>query len=405
MRSTMKHMLAFASLCAAALVHGQGTMNIHLVSDTTVLVDMAVIDSVSYQLMPPPPTMLVHQNGGTVDAFPVADIDSITYSPAGPVGAPQVATLTTIAVGSTGALCAGVVGAAGGSPVVARGICYGMAQLPDLGGSAVLASGITGPFQAQLAGLQPGATYYARAYATNANGTAYGNQIVITTLSASYLNPDLSYGSVTDQDGNTYATIVIGTQEWMAENLRTTTYANGDTIPNVIDGPQWGSLTTGAWAFYQNNSQFENPYGKLYNWYAVADPRNVCPTGWHVPTDADWQILETAQGMPFDELDIDGYRGDDQGVGGKLKCIGLQYWNTPNTGATNESGFSSLPGGGRNDGGGSFIFLGDLGLWWCATETDTDHAWSRTMFDGYQGIERDSNNTKRNGFSVRCLRD
>ena len=99
------------------------------------------------------------------------------------------------------------------------------------------------------------------------------------------------YGSVTDIDGNTYRTIVIGEQEWMAENLMVEHYANGDWIPNVTNDAQWGNLSTGAWCYYNNDPQFECPYGKLYNWYTVADPRNVCPTGWHVPTDAEYTIL------------------------------------------------------------------------------------------------------------------
>jgi len=104
-------------------------------------------------------------------------------------------------------------------------------------------------------------------------------------------NPDKTYGTMTDQQGNVYKTIVIGTQEWMAENLKTTIYRNGNAIANITDYTQWSGLTTGAWASYANDSQLDCPYGKLYNWYAVADPRHVCPTGWHVPTDGEWTSL------------------------------------------------------------------------------------------------------------------
>ena len=143
-------------------------------------------------------------------------------------------------------------------------------------------------------------------------------------------NPAETYGSMTDQQGNVYKTIVIGTQEWMAENLKTTVYRNGNAIDNIIDNTQWIGLTTGAWASYNNDSQYDCPYGKLYNWFAVADPRHVCPTGWHEPTDAEWTTLTD-------------YLGGEEVAGGKMKSAGTQYWIGPNTDATNESGFSGLP--------------------------------------------------------------
>jgi uncharacterized protein (TIGR02145 family) len=214
-----------------------------------------------------------------------------------------------------------------------------------------------------------------------------------------HLNPNLTYGSVTDQNGNTYATIVIGTQEWMAENLRTTTYANGDPIPNVTDSTEWTQLTTGAWAHYDNNSSYNYPYGKLYNGYAVADPRNVCPTNWHVPTDAEWSAL-------VNYLDpANGSNGEySTTAGGMMKSTGTQYWPAPNTGATNESGFSGLPGGGRYNLGGPFNALGYGGGWWSASESGAGYAWYRFLYYNNADVDR-NNNPKRNGFSVRCLRD
>ena len=205
----------------------------------------------------------------------------------------------------------------------------------------------------------------------------------------------LSLGDVNDPgltfNGYTYTSIVLGNgQEWMAENLRTTTYANGDPIPNVTDANQWGNLMTGAWAHYNNDSQYENPYGKLYNWYTVNDPRNVCPTGWHVPTDAEWTVLSD-------------YLGGSTVAGGKMKSTGTQYWSSPNTDATNESGFSGLPGGYRLL-DGSFYYIGTLGYWWCSSEDGTGIAWYRFLryYDG--GVYRYSNFEK-HGYSVRCLRD
>jgi uncharacterized protein (TIGR02145 family) len=207
-----------------------------------------------------------------------------------------------------------------------------------------------------------------------------------------YLNPDLTYGTVTDQDGNIYRTIQIGNQVWMAQNLRSTTYANGDPIPNVTDNTAWTQLTTGAWAHYQNNASYENPYGKLYNWYAVVDPRNVCPTNWHVPTDAEWTVLSD-------------YLGGENVAGGKMKSTGTQYWPAPNTGATNESGFSGLPGGNRyGDVGGYFTNLGTNGYWWSASESGAENAWNRLLYTINAGVHRDPN-FKRFGFCVRCVRD
>lgn len=207
--------------------------------------------------------------------------------------------------------------------------------------------------------------------------------------SQSHLNPNLTYGSVTDIDGNSYATIQIGTQIWMAENLRTTKYCNGDPIPNITINAQWANLTTGAWSHYNNDNQNETPYGKLYNWYAVDDSRNICPCGWHVPTDAEYTFLTD-------------YLGESV-AGGKMKSTGTQYWEDPNTDATNESGFSGLPGGFRNF-NGAFGDVGIYGNWWSSSAYDTSDAWYRSTntFSGFMGR---LNYDKGAGISVRCLRD
>ncbi|MFN5215052.1 MAG: fibrobacter succinogenes major paralogous domain-containing protein, partial [Bacteroidota bacterium] len=200
-------------------------------------------------------------------------------------------------------------------------------------------------------------------------------------------NPAKTYGTMTDQQGNVYKTIVIGTQEWMAENLKTTIYRNGDAIANVTD-INWLNLTTGAWCFYVNNSQYDCPYGKLYNWYAVVDSRNLCPTGWHVPTDAEWTTLTS-------------FLGGETVAGGKMKST--TGWNAPNTAATNESGFSGLPGGRRYNTNGYFL-VGYNGLWWSSSESSTTSAWLRDLYYASGTAYRYGSN-KQDGFSVRCLRD
>jgi uncharacterized protein (TIGR02145 family) len=203
-----------------------------------------------------------------------------------------------------------------------------------------------------------------------------------------WLNPALS---VTDIDGNTYATIQIGTQVWMAENLRTTRYRNGDPIPNVTDKEKWGGLSSGAWCHYDNDPKHEVPYGKLYNWFTVSDPRKVCPVGWHVPTDAEWEVLSD-------------YLGGESVAGGKMKSAGTQHWSAHNTGAANESGFSGLPGGYRSLSSGYFYGLGGRGGWWSASESGAEYAWYRSLNNYSAAINRNGND-KRSGFSVRCLRD
>jgi uncharacterized protein (TIGR02145 family) len=205
-------------------------------------------------------------------------------------------------------------------------------------------------------------------------------------------NPSKTYGSMIDQEGNVYKTIVIGNQEWMAENLKTSTYRNGDAIMNETDAGQWSVLTTGASCSYDNNSQNDCPYGKLYNWYAVADPRNVCPTGWHVPNDAEWTVLTN-------------YAGGVEVAGGKMKSTGIQHWPNPNTDATNETGFSGLPGGIRYyDGTSQFSGIGQSGYWWSSSQFDTHNSWSRNLrsYDGFASWET---RVKQSGLSVRCIRD
>jgi len=215
------------------------------------------------------------------------------------------------------------------------------------------------------------------------------------TVNDNVQQPTSGYGSnITDKEGNTYKTVYIGTQLWMAENLKTAKYNDGTTIPNVTEDAQWANLTTGAWSYYNNDAANNAKYGKLYNWYAVSPTtngnKNVCPSGWHVPTDAEWTILTE-------------YLGGESVAGGKMKEIGITSWISPNTDATNTSLFTGLPGGYRlND--GYYYFIGYYGNWWSSTEVGTYLAWYRTLDNDYGHAGRDGSD-KRSGFSVRCLRD
>ena len=206
---------------------------------------------------------------------------------------------------------------------------------------------------------------------------------------------------ITDIDGNKYSTITIGSQVWLGENLKATRYNDGTAIPLVTDNNTWGALSTPAYCWYDNDeASHKNIYGALYNWYAV-ETGKLCPDGWHVPTDSEWKQLEMYLGMSQSDTDNTGFRGTAEG--GKLKEAGTTHWNDPNEGATNESGFTAIPGGFRKE-TGAFDRNGYLGAWWTATESDASSAWYRRLNYCSSDVDR-SNFDKRNGFSVRCVRD
>jgi uncharacterized protein (TIGR02145 family) len=212
-------------------------------------------------------------------------------------------------------------------------------------------------------------------------------------ISNALFNPGLTYSTMTDIDGNVYKTITIGTQTWMAENLRTTRYRNGDTIPQVTGNAAWKSLSSDAYCTYENNTDLDKiaTTGRLYNWFAVSDSRNIAPVGWHVATDAEWTTLTT-------------YLGGESTAGGKLKETGLLHWNSPNTGATNTSGFTALPSGRREYDSGNFINLGYDGFWWTSSAYNPDYSWYYDLHYTFSSINR-ANFHKQYGFSVRCVKD
>lgn len=214
-------------------------------------------------------------------------------------------------------------------------------------------------------------------------------------------------GTVTDIDDHIYKTVTIGKQIWLAENLRVTRYRNGDPIPYVTDNNEWYNLTTGAYCHYDHDTSYVATYGRLYNWYAVADSRGIAPEGWHVPSDEEWKQLEMYLGMSRAEADRrGGMRGTNEG--GKLKTTGTieagtGLWYSPNRDATNESGFSALPAGYRQY-LGWFDALHYRARFWSSTESDSINAWDRWLdwSSGYVGRDGYSKNY---GLSVRCVRD
>ncbi|MFH1120221.1 MAG: CARDB domain-containing protein [Bacteroidota bacterium] len=306
-----------------------------------------------------------------------------TVTPVGTSTLPSVTTAIVTNVAHNTAISGGVVISQGSSPVVTRGVCWGLSLNPTIEDSHTFDGTGAGSYISALSGLLPETTYHLRAYATNNTGTSYGTDISFTT---SLFSPG---EGVTDIDGNVYTSVILGNQEWLVQNLKTTHFANGELIPNITDNTQWGSLTSSAWTWYNNSSQFENPYGKLYNWYSVADAQHLCPTGWHVPTDQEWTILTDYLG---------GLTVADE----KLKEAGTAHWPDPNNG-TNASGFTGVPGGNRSY-LGHFSYLGQRACWWSSTENNAVTAWGRVL--GYDYTNATTGYFyKNNGYSVRCLKD
>jgi uncharacterized protein (TIGR02145 family) len=299
-------------------------------------------------------------------------LDSFTTSPILPIiSTNPVATITR-----TTAVSGGNISSDGGSVITGRGIVWNKTGNPVVGTDIIRtdASNTTGSFTLNLGNLNSGITYYVRAYATNAIGTSYGNQLTFTTQ------------PVLDTIGNQYTTITINGKEWFKENLKTTKYATGDSIENVPTAGDWGLRTSGAWVYYNNDINNNNSLGKLYNWYAVTDVKGLCPTGWHVATDADWTSLTANYGL-------------DAAAGNELKATTV--WTLPNSN-TNLSGFGALPGGGR--GGLDFGDLNNKGFWWTSTLFDASNSYARRLEYNTDTVIRYTESNKY-GFSVRCVKN
>jgi uncharacterized protein (TIGR02145 family) len=304
-------------------------------------------------------------------------------------------TLTTTAVSSittVTAISGGTISSDGGASISARGVCWSTSANPTIALSTKTNDGSgAGLFISSISGLTANTTYYVRAFATNSQGTAYGNELSFVTQNIN-INP--------------LPTVTIGLQIWQSTNLDVTTYRDGTPIPQVTDPTAWVNLITGAWCYYNNDPVNGTIYGKLYNWYAVAgihdtDPNTpnkiLAPTGWHVPSSAEWANLTT-------------FLGGDNLSGGKMKSTGTSLWQSPNTNATNSSGFTGIPGGFRLPNGavtpGEFIRIGIQGNWWSSSEDNTPFvgALGRLLFND-NGSCISSYGSKNYGLSVRCVRD
>ena len=283
---------------------------------------------------------------------------------------PNATTLTTATVQGT------VYGDSGVS-ISARGIAYNTSPEPTIANQTAVGGAGTGTFTSTLTGLTPNTLYYARAFATNSAGTAYGNQVKVFT-------------AVTDVDGNVYNTVTIGTQIWMTDDLKVTRYMNGEPLPNVTNDAQWIVSPTGAYSNYNNDAGTVATYGRLYNFLAATDARRIAPAGWHVPTDAEWTTL-------FNSL------GGFAAAGGKLKEAGTAHWLAPNAGATNSSGFTALPGGSRTV-IGTFNGVGIGGCWRSLVTAAGAHQPCLYYLNadlGYSDTDKDT----RVGGHIRCIKD
>ncbi len=324
----------------------------------------------------------------TVVAGSITTLDCVSATNNGTITAGFV----TSGVSSTIPYSGGNGGTHSGQTVTSSGITGLTATLP----AGNFATGV-GSLNYTISGT-PSAVG-AAIFALNIGGEACNLSIIVNAADSSTAtcgatnvhNPNLTYGSMTDQDGNVYKTIVIGTQEWMAENLSATHYNNGVLIPIVNNAVQWSTLSTGAGAWHNNDSiNYNCPYGKLYNWYAV-NTGLLCPSSWHVPTIADWNVL------------INNLGGANT-AGGKMKTTDMYYWASPNIGGSNLSGFSALPGGNLSY-LGTFSPLGGNAVFWSNSVRDINESYVCTLYYGSTDAGIAGANPIKNGLSVRCVKD
>jgi uncharacterized protein (TIGR02145 family) len=315
-------------------------------------------------------------------------------------GIPALTTADVSMITTSTATTGGIVTSDGGAEVTFRGVCWSTSHNPTVNDNKSTIESGYNTFSINIENLTPNTTYYVRAYATNSAGTSYGNEVYFATFIL-----DLNFGSLSDTDGNIYKTIQIGTQVWMAENLKTTKYNDITSIPNVTGDMEWYNSDTGAFCWYNNNaSAYKDTYGVLYNWYAISTGK-LCPAGWHVPSIEDWTILTT-------------FLGGEDVAGGKLKEIGTTHWKRPNKSVytSNETGFTALPGGWRAVSGdldGGFFDIATTGMWWTSTVGNEDYGLHLENW-GY-GVEMYFNSSaffygedwgySNSGLSVRCVKD
>jgi uncharacterized protein (TIGR02145 family) len=366
-------------------------------TDITTFSDTGLTSSTTY-------TYRVYSNNAVGNSLTYSNELALTTSN---IILPTLATTAVSSISITTAVSGGTILSDGGASIIARGVCWSTSTNPTNALTTKTNDGAgTGAFSSNITGLTANTTYYVKAYATNSFGTAYGNQVSFTTLQdPTVIN--LTGPNVTDIDGTTYQSVTNCGLTFTKQNLDVSKYSDGTPIPQVTDPTQWQNLTTGAWCYYNNTTANGTIYGKLYNWYAVAgiydaasqsNPalrKKLAPTGWHIPSEAEWtQLINCLGGETI--------------AGGKMKSTGTSLWLSPNTAATNESGFTGLPCGYRVGSSGNFIEIGNSAQWWSSTQLITTPPSSSA-----KGMPIHYNNSSapgstagiRVGFAVRCIKD
>jgi uncharacterized protein (TIGR02145 family) len=278
-------------------------------------------------------------------------------------------TIAVSGITSNTAVSGGNVLSDGGTNVTARGVCWSTFAGPSVANAKSTDGTGIGSFTSNITGLIPNTLYYVRAYATNSLGSAYGTEI----------------NFISSQTG----TVIMCTQIWNDKNLTVSNYRNGDPIPLITNSAVWATLTTGAYCYHNNDPASEALYGKIYNWFAVNDPRGLAPIGWHVPTSAEWDIMINCVG-PL--------------AGGALKETGITHWASPNAGATNSSGFTALPGGYRANTGTYSSVPGTITFWWTSSQLSATDAFEKGAENSSPNI-LNASYVKVGGAYVRCVKD
>ncbi len=322
-----------------------------------------------------------------------------------PANFPTVNTAIVLTTNSTSAIGGGRVDYDGGGAVIVRGYCWSTAHNPTVKDHKTADGSGIGFFVSTISGLSPNTIYFFRAYATNSSGTSYGREIAF--ILEIFKGP-----TITDIDGNVYHTVTIGSQTWMAENLKTTKFRNGDPVPNITEDLGMPKKLYG-YSDYEHDPNYSTIYGRLYDWYVVMDTRNIAPEGWHVPSESEWTTLT-------DYLSNNGYGYEGSGADIAKSMASKSGWEPSEFMGTvgndqlsnNSSGFTALPGGGRflmtgphTTAGFYFLRIGIEGHWW-GTTIPTMYGQGGSRGIGYEGNALTGFTTiEEDGYSVRCVKD
>jgi len=317
------------------------------------------------------PVLRIHKTDKSITTIPLQEIDSLVHATIVPV---NLTLLEIKNITNTTALCEARITSKGDGTLLQCGFCWSTSSNPTINSSKVISTS-TNNFTNSIYGLNKNTTYFIRAFAYTEAGISYSNQIECLTLNNIVLE-----------------TVKIGFQVWTTKNLDVSTYRNGETIRHASTPQEWqdaASKGEGAWCYNDNDPSNGEMYGKLYNWYAVNDPRGLAPELYHIPSDAEWSVLTE-------------YLGGEQIAGFKMKSTTTTGWANNGNG-DNSSGFNGLPGGLCNN-KGNFSNVYVYGNWWSSSESSANNAWNRNLYYNTTLVNR-SNNFKSSGFSVRCLRD